>query len=150
MSRSSGLTFYAQARLSFVELQLAIKEQDADSILDASRKILLFDKSVTDDEARLFDPEMILSTEETVFKSLIISSRYSEALTLFDEWSDTYPKLVSAHGEVANKISSILNSESPVIVDINFRNRDYAVEHLSKQAVSLIDIPGEVKELKFR
>ena len=149
MKSSGGLTLYALARYNLVSMRSAMVFGDLDQQIEATRNLLLFDQGV-DDESRMLDAELLVTVRRSLFASLLKTQRYAEALMLFKVIEKEDSVTASTLAGTVAKLAQLKDDDSHVSVNIALGERGYALEHLFKRNLSLFDVEGEIKALKFR
>jgi len=149
MKLQESLTSYALARYNLVALHAAVSFGEADHQIEATRKLLMFDKQTTD-KGRALDAETTMSVRTSLFFLLVRTQRYAEALSVYRAIKRENPKAAVDFEEMVSKIRLFENSEGAAEVAVDLGSRGYVVEKLFKKSLMVSDIKGNVQVLKFR
>jgi TonB family protein len=146
---AGNLSTYALARYSLLELRVAMSFGDLSQQMDATRKLLMFDKDVSE-KNRALDKSTLQSVRYSLFNSLVRTQRFAEALEVYStikwEGEKVTPELIST----VAKIEQLRQDGGQSVIDIDLGERGYSIEHLLNNSLTVVDVDGVITSLNLR
>lgn len=146
---AGSLSSYALARYSLLELGVAMSFGDLPQQMDAIRKLLMFDKGVSE-KNRALDKDTVQDVRYSLFNSLLRTQRYAEALEVYStikwEGEKVSPELINT----VAKIEKLRQDGVQSLIDIDLGERGYSIEHLLNNSLAVVDVDGAITSLNLR
>ncbi|MFT6098911.1 MAG: TonB family protein [Arenicella sp.] len=144
-----NLSTYALARYSLLELRAAMSFGNLPQQIDAIRKLLMFDKDVSE-KNRALDKGTVQRVRYSLFNFLVRTQRYAEALGVYStikwEGEKITPELIST----VAKIEKLRQEGGQSVIDIDLGERGYSIEHLLNNSAAVVDVDGAITSLNLR
>jgi len=134
MKSVGSLTSYALARYNLVALRYATVFGDIDQQIEATHRLLMFDKEISE-KGRMLDEEMFKRVRHSLFFLLVKTQRYAEALDLYYEIQKQDPMAEIELNDVVVKIENLKKSGDVTAINIRLGTNGYVLEKLFKNSI---------------